>query len=355
VNIQESLSEFRRREWETESVEGMVRLAVVGLGEFARTQSLPGIEASEYTEVTALVTGSAEKGESIASDHNVAHVLSYDEFTAVGAADMYDAVYIATPTGRHLEYIEAAAEQNKAVITEKPIEKSLDRAQRVREVCENAGVTLMVAYRPRTEPTFLRARELVQNGAVGTPTHFEGSFSFRVLEMGESDQWRIDPDLAGGGALMDAGVYLATLCRFFFDSEVTSVTGTTVSNDDAFEGVDERGIFDAKFANGTTASCAASFTDYYDDRIQVRGTEGTLTIEPAFWFNESRQITVERDTGTVSVTGPNIDEVTEEFTYFGYCVLTGTTPISDADVAVRDIELLEAVYESANIGRRVDV
>jgi predicted dehydrogenase len=355
VNIQESLSEFHRREWETESIEGVVRLAVVGLGEFARTQSLPGIEASEYTQLTALVTGSSEKGESIARDHNVDHVLSYTEFTAGSAADVYDAVYIATPTGRHLEYIEAAAEQNKDVITEKPIEKSLDRAQRAREVCEDAGVTLMVAYRPRTEPTFLRARELVRSGAVGTPTHFEGSFSFRVLNLGGPDQWRIDPDLAGGGALMDGGVYLATLCRFFFDSEVTSVTGTTVSNDRAFEGVDERGMFDAEFANGNTASCIASFTDYYDDRVQVRGTEGTLTIEPAFWFNESRHITVERDNGTVSITDPSVDEVAEEFTYFGYCVLTGMKPISDADVAVRDIELLEAVYESANAGRRINL
>lgn len=144
-------------------------------------------------------------------------------------------MYIATPTGRHLPLAEAAAAQGKHVITEKSLERSVERAEDLRRVCAEADVTLMVAYRPRTELAFLRAREMVRDSVIGDPTHVERTFSFQVLDIGGSNQWRIDPKLAGGGALMDAGVYLASLSRFFLDAEPISVTGTTVSKDDAFD------------------------------------------------------------------------------------------------------------------------
>ncbi len=353
--LQQYLDDFERREWETEDPDGTVRLAVVGLGEFARTQALPGIADADYCEATTLVTGSPEKGEETAAEFDADHVLSYEEYESGEAADAYDAVYVATPTGRHLGHVETAAELEKAVITEKPMEKSVERAERLREVCEEAGVTLMVAYRPRTEPAFLRARELVREGAIGEVTHVEATFAFRVLGIGGPDQWRIDPDLAGGGALMDAGVYPTTASRFFVDADPESVTATTVSEGDAFEGVEERATYDVRFADGTTASLTTSFADYYDDRVVVRGTEGKLTIDPAFWFNVARDVTLERDDGEVTVTGPNTDEVREEFDHFGYCVLTGTEPMADAEVGIRDLELTAAVYEAAESDERVSL
>jgi xylose dehydrogenase (NAD/NADP) len=355
VTFQQYLDDFERREWETETVDGTVRLAVVGLGEFARTQALPGIADADYCETTTLVTGSPETGAETAERFDADHVLSYEEYADGESSDAYDAVYVATPTGRHLGHAETAADLGKAVITEKPMETSVERAERLRDACEEADVTLMVAYRPRTEPALLRARELVREGVLGDVTHVEATFAFRVLGIGGPDQWRIDPDLAGGGALMDAGVYTTTASRFFVESDPESVTATTVSEGDAFEGVDERTTYDVRFADGTTASLTTSFADYYDDRIVVRGTEGTLTIEPAFWFNVAREMTIERDDGEVAVTGPNTDEVREEFDHFGYCVQTGADPLPGAEVGIRDLELTEAVYEAAASDERVSL
>jgi xylose dehydrogenase (NAD/NADP) len=355
VSLQQALDDFERREWETADVDGTVRLAVVGLGAFAREQALPGIAGSEYTEATTFVTSSPGDAEDVADEYGVGRVLSYDEYEAGEGSDGYDAVYVATPTGTHLDYVETAAELGKSVIVEKPIEKSVERAERVRELCEEAGVTLQVAYRPRTEPAFLRARELVDDGAIGEVTHVDATFSFRVLDLGGPDQWRIDRELAGGGALMDAGVYTASMGRFFVDAAVESVIGTTVDGGSAFdEGIDARTTFDARFADGTTASCTTSFADYYDDRVVVRGTEGRLTIEPAFWYGVAREMTLARDEGAVELTTPGLDEVAEEFAHFGYCVLADEAPLPDGDVGVRDVEILQAVYESAETDERVE-
>lgn len=348
------LDEFDRRDWQDESPDGSVRLAVVGLGWFAREQALPGIEKSELCETTVLVTGSPETGQEVADDAGAEHVLSYEKFHEGEAADAYDAVYIATPTGRHLEYAETAAELEKDVITEKPMEKSVERAERLQAVCEEAGVTLMVAYRPRMEPEFRRARELLRDGVIGDVTEVHAQFSFPVLDMGGPDQWRIDRELAGGGALMDAGVYTATAARFFADSEAVSVQGETVSDHEAFDDdVEERGVYTVQFENGITASCSASFTGAYNDWVEITGTEGTLRIEPAFWFNVDREVTVEREDWDVTIGAPSLDEVTEEFDHFGYSVLTGTDPEPDGAVGIADLELLAGVYESAESGERV--
>lgn len=354
--MQAYLDDFARRDWQDESPAGTVQLAVVGLGGFARNQALPGIEKSDFCEVAALITGSPEKGEEVAKEVGAERVLSYDEFHEGEGTDVYDAVYIATPTGRHLQYVKTATELGKDVIVEKPIEKSVERAEQLREACEAAGVTLMVAYRPRMEPDFQRARELVRDGVVGDVTEVHTQFSFPVLDMGGSDQWRIDRDLAGGGALMDAGVYTATTARFFAGADAVSVQGETVSQHEAFkEGVEERGVYTVQFDNGVTASCSASFTSAYNDWVEVTGTEGTLRIEPAFWFNVDRELTIERTNWEATVTGPSVDEVCEEFDHFGYAVLTNTNPKPDAEVGIADIELLEAVYESANTGKQVNL
>jgi xylose dehydrogenase (NAD/NADP) len=354
--MQAYLEEFTRRDWQAESIAGTVELAVVGLGGFAREQALPGIENSEFCTVNTLVTGSPEKGERVAEEVGAECVLSYDEFREGEGTDSYDGVYVATPTGRHLPHVETAAELGKDVIVEKPIEKSLDRAERVRETCEAAGVTLMVAYRPRMEPTFRRARELIDEGVIGEVTDVHTQFSFDVLEMGGPDQWRIDRELAGGGALMDAGVYTATIARYFVDSEPVSVQGETVSEHEAFEeGVDERGSYQVRFANDVLASCTASFTGTYSDWVEITGTEGTLRIEPAFWFDVDRELSIERPDWEATVTTPSINEITEEFDHFGYAVLTGTDPEPDGAVGIADLEVLEGVYESAASGERVEL
>lgn len=352
--MQASLDDFTRREWQTESPDGTVRLAVVGLGAFARDQALPGIRASEFCELTTLVTGSPEKGDRVADEVGAERVLSYEDFhDGIGTA-AYDAVYVATPTGQHLQYVESAAEHGKDVLTEKPIEKSVERATALQNACVEAGVTLMVAYRPRLEPVFRRASELIETGAIGEVTEVHTQFSFDVLDMGGSDQWRIDRELAGGGALMDAGVYTATIARFFVDSDPIAVQGETVSKHETFdEGVDERAAYTIRFENGVTASCSASFSGSYNDWVEVTGTEGTLCVEPAFWFDVDRDLTIDCDDGTATVTGPSVNEIAEEFDHFSYAILTGSDPEPDGAVGVADIELLEAVYESNETGERV--
>ncbi|UPV74164.1 Gfo/Idh/MocA family oxidoreductase [Halorussus limi] len=362
MDLDAHFEEFAARDWQT-AEEGTVRVALVGLGEFARDHVLPAVagdaggptDRTSFCEVTALVSGSPEKAESVADEYGVETVLDYDEFEAGEGVDAFDAVYVAGPNALHLDYARTAADHGKHVLCEKPIEASADRAREMVRACEDAGVTLMVGYRPQVEPATRRLRGLIRDGALGDPVAFHGWFTGHILEQGGPDQWRLDPDLAGGGALMDVGVYPLNAVRFLFGSDPVAAQATTSTPDAEFEGVDEHVAFQLEFPEGETASCTASYRAQDDDRLRVVGTEGQAALNPAFNSEINPTLTLEVGDERVEYTGPYVNEVAEEFDYFAHCVLTDTRPEPDGRDSVADMEAVEAIYESAETGRQVEV
>lgn len=353
--LEDGFANFTRRDWETESPDGTVRLAVVGVGGFARNRALPGIADGDYCETTALVTGSPDRTRTVAESFDVQHVLDYDSFLAGDHADTYDAVYVATPNATHAEYAVAAAEHGNHVICEKPLATSHDTAAEIVDACEAAGVTLMIAYRLQTEPTVRRARELVRADVVGDVVQVHGGFSHPLLEHAGPDSWRLDPDLAGGGALVDLGVYPLNTIRFLLEDDLAGVYAATHSSGPPFDAVDEHVAFQLEFQSGATASCTASFDAHASSQLELVGTGGKIHVESPFGGVVPQEMVVESGDVRMEYTGPRVDEVREEFDYFGYCVLTDTTPEPDGADGLADLRAIEAAYESAETGCRVSL
>jgi xylose dehydrogenase (NAD/NADP) len=330
-----------------------VRFAVVGLGNFTLNSAVPAIEAADACELGAAVSGDPEKADRVAADHG-ARGLTYDQFHAGDASDAYDAVYVCTPNALHLPYVETAADQGKAVLCEKPLEADAERADRLVTACEDAGVPLMTAYRMQTHPLVRRMRALVEAGAVGDPVYVEGVFSFRRLVGDYPAGWRLDADLAGGGALMDIGVYPLNTARFVLGEEPAAVAATTGGGGPGFEEVEAHVTFQLQFP-GVTAACHASYDETAANRFEVRGTDGVLRLDPAFAVAVERTLTLERaGEGAVSATA-RTDEVREEFDYCAAAVTGATELEPDGAEGLADMRVVEAVYEAAETGERVSV
>ena len=353
--LEDAFANFTRRDWERDAPDGTVRLAVIGVGGFARNRALPGIDAGRYCETSTLVSGSPDRTRAVAESFDVAHVTDYESFLAGDHAETYDAVYVATPNATHGEYAVAAAEHGKHVICEKPLETTHDRAAEIVDACEDAGVTLMTAYRLQTEPAVRRTRELVRDGVVGDVVQVHGGFSHPLLAHAGPDSWRLDPDLAGGGALVDLGVYPLNTIRFLLDRDPHAVYATIHSSGGPFAGVDEHVAFQLEFETGATASCTASFDAHASSRLELIGTDGKVEIASPFGGVVPQEMVVESGDVRMEYTGPTVDEVREEFDYFGYCVLTGTDPEPDGADGLADLRVTEAAYESAETGRQVDL
>ncbi|WP_128477444.1 D-xylose 1-dehydrogenase Gfo6 [Halorussus pelagicus] len=353
-----ALSEFGRRDWETETDIEPLRFAMIGLGWWTREEAIPATEESDRCETTVVVSGDRDKAEDVAEASGNAEVaLTYDEFHDGAATDEYDAVYVATPNAKHLAFVESAAEFGKAVLCEKPMEATPERARRMVETCEGE-VPLMVAYRMQTEPVVRRARELVAEGAIGDPTLVHGSMSQDLLEIfSNPDQWRLDPDLSGPGAsVMDLGIYPLNTARFVLDADPVEVSALARSEGEAFADVpDEAATFQIRFDDGTLAACSASQHAVRSSHLKIVGTEGEISIEPAFFDRQDRHFALEIDGNRANVEYEQADQMLEEFDYFAHQVRTGGDLHADGRHGLVDIEALHAIYESAANGSSVEL
>ncbi|GAB3670118.1 D-xylose 1-dehydrogenase Gfo6 [Halopiger thermotolerans] len=349
ADLQSYLESFTRREWQASSDDaGPVRFALVGLGWWTRERAMPAIENSTFCETTVLVSRSAAKAERVAADHDAVEAgLSSEAFHDGAAVDAYDAVYICTPNARHLEFAESAAAHGKAVLCEKPMEATLERAERLADACDD--VPAMIAYRMHTEPAVRRARELVRAGAIGEPVHVHGNMSQSIAGWGP-DQWRLDPDLAGyGTSVTDLGIYPLNTTRFVLESDPTAVQAMMDSSHEYFADVpDEVAAFNVTFEDGTLASCTASQHAQLDSFLKIVGTEGSLAVEPAFHMESSLRATIGET--TVDLETPQVDQMEAEFDYFADCLLDGRSPHATPEHGLVDMRAIEAIYEAAERG-----
>jgi xylose dehydrogenase (NAD/NADP) len=348
------------RDWETTTAASSesVRFAVIGLGWFTKRRALPALAASDRCEPTVLVSSSTEKAERLGAEFDaVEHGITYDAFHDGEAADAYDAVYVVTPNALHLEYVETAAQYGKHVLCEKPMERDSERAARLRDVAADGDIQLMIAYRMHTEPAVRRARELIASGVVGEPMSVRGTMSQRLLDRvnPDPDQWRLDEALAGGGALFDIGIYPLNTARFLLDADPVAVTGRTTSSHDAFDEVDETVSFTVAFDDDVTAHCFASHNARQSSEITVTGTAGEVSVRPAFFQDQTRQLHVSRGDGRATVALDRVDQMREEFDYFADRLRGEGAVVPDGDHGLVDMHAMEAVYEAAETDQWVTV
>ncbi|RQG95366.1 D-xylose 1-dehydrogenase Gfo6 [Natrarchaeobius chitinivorans] len=344
-----SYEEFSQRDWDDETVEGTLSFALVGLGGFTREWVVPAIDGSEYAETTCVVSGDSEKAQEVAETADADVSLTYEEFENGVDSDAYDAVYIATPNATHLDLTEAAAEHEKHVLCEKPMEISADRSRQMVDRCEEEGVSLMIAYRIHFEPAMRWVRDLLSSGEIGDPVHVRGSMSQPIFEMigPDPDQWRLNPELSGGAALIDLGIYPLNTTRFLLDADPVAADGRSRSPTDGFESVDEHVAFTVEFENGVLGSYTASQNAAISSHLHVTTTDGEIRIEPAFFGDVDVSITDgERRT---TVTFEEANAIRAEFDYFASRVLNDRPLEPDGEHGLVDMEAIESIYESDDV------
>ena len=349
-------AEFTERDWERNVTGDPVRFAVVGLGWFGPDVAIPAIEASDYCVTTVCVSGDKEKAARVAAENDAEHGLTYEEYADGAAVEAYDAVYVVTPNAVHLPHVETAAEHGKDVLCEKPLEATAERARRCVTVCADAGVELMTAYRMHATRSVRYVRGLVADGVIGDPVHTRGAFSNNLIAAGESmDQWRLDPDLAGGGPLMDLGVYPLNTSRLVLNADPTAVHASTVEGPPAFDGLEKYCAFTMEFPGGPVATCDTGYEVASDDYFEVGGTHGRIRIDDPFNVDADRRLTVRADGEETVVEVEEPSEMVEEFDYFATGLRSDMDIGPDGEHGAFDVEVTEAIYESAETGARVEI
>jgi predicted dehydrogenase len=217
--------------------------------------------------------------------------------------DDIDMVIVSTPTSFHKEISVEAMRHGKHVLCEKPLAATVEDAQEMLATAHAQGVRLMTNFNHRRHDHNLRAKELLERGLIGRPMFIRGRIGHGRFVVGDSpagegrllceDSWYTDIRQAGGGALIDNGVHLFDLARWFFDDEFVEAQGTVTRNLDVIERLPDRrvgvkhrsecedngfGLF--RTADGRVASVHSSWTQWQGYLfLEIFGTHGCITID----------------------------------------------------------------------------
>ena len=329
--------------------------AIIGLGRIAAI-FMAGVRNSSNSKVTALVSGHRDKALRIAADYGVpeSSIYTYDNFDSIISNKDVDAVYVALPNSMHAEFTIRAAKAGKHVLCEKPMAINVAECEQMIAACKSANVKLMIAYRCHFESTNLKAVDLIRSGAIGQVQAIETAFGFSE-RLGE---WRLDKKLAGGGPLMDVGIYSLNATRYLTGEEPASLASfsSVIDNDGRFTSVEENLSWTMKFPSGIVASCATTYGAQMDGFFKVYGAKGWIEAEPAFNY-DGQHLHAEYFNGPrvppTVLDEPNPQKNPYQFTaqanHFSNCVQNNLEPKTPGEEGLRDLRYITEIYRDAGI------
>jgi predicted dehydrogenase len=328
-----------------------VRYAVVGAGWISQAVFMPGVEASGNSELTALVTGDVEKARELQDKYRLQRTYGYEQFEAMLADGVADAVYIATPNWEHENYAVRALEAGVHVLLEKPSEVSVDRAERILAAAESArarGIQLMVAYRLHFEAASLDTLRRVRAGEIGEPVFFSSQFSQHVSPRNHRANHGFD-----AGPVPDMGPYPINAVRNLFGEEPISVSAIGSRHPEATLGdLDDTVAVMLRFPSGKLAQFTVSYAANGFGAYQLVGTKGVLELSPAYTFQGAlEQRRTFGDEHPEHEKWKAVDQFAGETRYFSACVLQGRAPEPDAEEALLDVRVIEAIKHALASGQ----
>ena len=330
-----------------------IGFAVMGLGQLGLGQIIPAFKDCKLAKLTALVSGSPDKAKATAEKFGVdpKNIYNYDNFDKVKDNDQVDVVYVVLPNNMHSDFVVRAAEAGKHVLCEKPFDINVEQCRRAIEACKKRDRKLQLGYRLMYEPNNLALVDTVAKREIGDLKMLECGAGFSI---GDPNQWRLKMKPAGGGCLMDIGVYSLSAARYITREEPTEVTAMTYANreDPRFKEVEEHCNFDLRFPSGVLASCTSSYSCGLN-RFRAIGTRGWAEVEPALSY---RGVKFRKSGRGGQVDQPDMGDPNQfatEMDALAQCIIENKQPKASGEQGLRDVAIMQAIYESAKTGKTI--
>jgi predicted dehydrogenase len=324
-----------------------VGYAVVGLGAISQVAVLPAFAHSKRAKLIAVVSGDKKKAKTTATKFKASCAFTYGEFAACLNHPEVDAVYIATPPGEHEKYAVAAAKAGKHVLCEKPLAASVQQARNMVDACRRNQVQFMTAYRKYFEPSSVLLRKMIRRGDLGRIDIIHTLFA-ELRPFGDnSPAWLFSKKLAGGGPLMDLGVYCVNTSRYLVGEDPVAAQAISWVHDRRrFKEVEEGVAFRLEFPSGLVLQGTAAYSAAFSSFVHVHGEKGWAELSPAFAFEEERRLIGKIGANWFEKRFKPIDEFVLELDYFAACIREERKPQPDGEQGWKDIVIIDAIYQA---------
>jgi predicted dehydrogenase len=323
--------------------------ALVGLGGLSTGQLGPALQRTKYCRLAGIVTGTPAKIPVWKERYNIQdkNVYNYDTMEQMADNPDIDVIYVVTPNSLHGEHVLKAAKARKHVLCEKPMEITVEKCQQMIDAVRKAVRMLAIGYRCQFDPNHLECRRLATEKVFGKLKTIDAGFSRPVT----ATEWRVKKALAGGGPLMDVGIYALQTCRFVSAREPIEVTAkfAPVTDPVKFKEVEEGVEWEMTFPGGLKTSCRTNYDRADANEFTVTAERGTFGLNPAYNYGGARGT---RSDGQL-INLPGINQFAAEMDDFAQCIMNNKPTKVPGEEGLRDVKIMMAIYESARTGKPV--
>lgn len=330
----------------------VLRVAIMGLGSYG-TRVADAMQSCVKAKLVGVISGTPSKIKDWQGKYSIPekNCYSYENFDRIKDNPDIDAVYVITPNALHHDQVIRVAKAGKHVICEKPMALNAGEGQEMIDACKKEKVQLLVGYRMHFEPHTLEIIRMRKSGEFGKITFFQGLCGFKI---GDPAQWRLSKKLAGGGAMMDIGIYAINGSRYMTGEDPVWVTAQETKTDPVKfkEGVDETIQFQFGFPGGATASCLSTYNMNNLDRFFLDGEKGFAELLPSTGYGP-----IKGRTNKGELTQPVTTHQTVQMEEMAGIILEGKQPIVpvDGEEALKDLKIIDAIYLAVKTGKKTAI
>lgn len=335
-----------------ETPQKLLRVAIMGLGSYG-TRVAEAMRNCTKAKLVGAISGTPSKIKDWQSKYGIPekNCYNYDNFDQIKNNPDIDAVYIITPNALHRPQAIRVAAAGKHVICEKPMALNAKEGRQMVDACRKAGVKLLVGYRLHFEPNTLEIVRMRKEDELGKIMFFQGLSGFRI---GDPGQWRLKKDLAGGGAMMDIGIYSINGARYMVGEDPVWITAQETKTDPQKfkEGVDETILFQMGFPGGALASCLSTYNMNYLDRFFVTGQKGFAELVPATGYGPIKGKTHKGDLNQPHT----VHQALQMDAMAGIILNNEQAPVPvDGEEGWKDLVIIDAIYEAVKTGKKINI
>jgi len=323
-------------------------VALVGLGNYATNELAPALQETSLCYLNGIVTGTPAKIDKWKLQSNIAdkNVYNYENFDNIANNDSIDVVYVVLPNSMHKEFVIRAAKAGKHVFCEKPMGLTSKECEEMIAACKNAGVRLFVGYRLHTDPYHKAAMKFRDEGNSGI-LYVQSEFGFKI---GDPTQWRLRKALAGGGSMMDLGIYAIQAARYSIGKEPVSVTAQEYKTDyEKFAEVDETVTWQMEFPGGHVSNSYTSYTTPAN-HLYISTERRWFNLIPAFNYNG-----IQGSTNRGQLDLPEENQQAVQMDTFSKCILDNLDSDASGEEGLKDLKVIEAIYKAIETGTKAKV
>jgi predicted dehydrogenase len=323
-------------------------VALVGLGSYSEGQLGPALKETKHCYLAGIVSGSEKKKNSWKKEYDISesNIYSYEDFDSIKNSDSIEIVYVVLPNSMHKEYVIHAAKAGKHVICEKPMAITVEECDEMIAVCIEEGVMLSIGYRLHFDPFNLEMIRLARERVYGNVKRISASHG-----LSSAHGWRLDKELAGGGALMDVGIYCVNAGRYITNLEPIAVRATEGQKKDKnkFATIEESLTWTMEYANGVIAECSCSYSQY-GNHLRVEAEKGWFEIAPSFSYGGLKGKTSD---GKMEI--KHINQQAAQMDDFALAIIDNRPTPVPGEMGRKDMKIIEAIYRSMETEQRVEI